>query len=210
MGHVVLLGDSSLDNGAYTGGGPDVAAHLRQALPPGWRVTLLALDGSSASDVPAQLARLPRDATHLVISVGGNDALANAEVLDQRARSVGDALGKLADIRERFQRDYGHMLRTALAHRLPTVVCTIYYPRFPDTEFQRVAVTALSIFNDCIISEAAGAGLPLIDLRRVCAEDADFANPIEPSATGGARIAQAIARVVLRHDFSPGRTAVYT
>ncbi len=126
MGHVVLLGDSVLDNGAYTAGGPDVAAHLRHTLPPGWRATLLALDASFTHQVPSQLARLPQDATHLVIS------------------------------------------------------------------------------------EATGAGLPLIDLRRVCTEDADYANPIEPSATGGARIARAIARVVQEHDFSRGLAAVYT
>jgi len=31
-------------------------------------------------------------------------------------------------------------------------------------------------------------------LRLICDEDADFANPIEPSARGGAKIAQAISR----------------
>ena len=30
MPHVVLLGDSILDNGAYTSGGPDVVTQLRQ------------------------------------------------------------------------------------------------------------------------------------------------------------------------------------
>jgi hypothetical protein len=31
-------------------------------------------------------------------------------------------------------------------------------------------------------------------LRLICDEDADFANPIEPSARGGAKIAQAISK----------------
>ena len=30
----------------------------------------------------------------------------------------------------------------------------------------------------------------------ICGRDEDFANPIEPSATGGAKIARAIARLV--------------
>lgn len=40
-GHVVLLGDSIFDNGAYTGREPDVATYL-SALLPEWRTTLMA------------------------------------------------------------------------------------------------------------------------------------------------------------------------
>ena len=33
MGHVVLLGDSVLDNGAYVGAGPDVVSQVREVVP---------------------------------------------------------------------------------------------------------------------------------------------------------------------------------
>jgi hypothetical protein len=33
MMHIVLLGDSVVDNAAYTNGGPDVIAQVRQLLP---------------------------------------------------------------------------------------------------------------------------------------------------------------------------------
>jgi hypothetical protein len=81
MKHVVLLGDSVFDNAAYISGGPDVVTQLRQRLPPGWRASLLAVDGSVIASIAQQLARLPADASHLVISVGGNDALGYASVL---------------------------------------------------------------------------------------------------------------------------------
>jgi hypothetical protein len=55
--------------------------------------------------------------------------------------------------------------------------------------------TALSIFNDAITRAAFTRGLPLIDLRLILNEDADYANPIEPSARGGAKMAGAIARL---------------
>ena len=74
-GHIVLLGDSVFDNGAYISAGPDVATQLRLALPARYKVTLLARDGAVAADLPHQIARLPDDASHLVVSVGGNDAL---------------------------------------------------------------------------------------------------------------------------------------
>src|SRR5689334_2118739 len=45
MTHVVLIGDSVFDKGAYVAGGPDVVRQLRGVLPGGWRATLTAVDG---------------------------------------------------------------------------------------------------------------------------------------------------------------------
>src|SRR3954468_2790312 len=73
--HVVLLGDSIFDNKSYVGAGPAVIDQLRRELPSGWQATLLAVDGRTASEVAHQLRGLPRDASHLVVSAGGNDAL---------------------------------------------------------------------------------------------------------------------------------------
>jgi hypothetical protein len=206
--HVVLLGDSVFDNAAYVAGGPDVAGQLRGLLPD-WRVTLAAVDGHVLADVKAQLARVPADASHLVVSAGGNDALRHAGILDAPARSVADTLGMLADIRARFERDYRAMLDTVRAGGLPLCACTIYDPRYPDPLRRRLATTALSFLNDCIIREAALRGLPLIDLRLVCDDDADFANPIEPSVQGGGKIAAAIAAMVTGHDFGSGRSGLF-
>jgi hypothetical protein len=75
MSHVALLGDSVFDNGRYVPGGPAVTEQVRARLPQGWRVTRLAIDGHMCRDLPRQLVLLPADATHLIVSVGGNDAL---------------------------------------------------------------------------------------------------------------------------------------
>jgi hypothetical protein len=50
------------------------------------------------------------------------------------------------------------------------------------------------MLNDIVTREAFLRDLTLIDLRLICSEAADFANPIEPSLRGGAKIAQAILR----------------
>jgi hypothetical protein len=71
MAHVVLLGDSVFDNAAYVGGAPDVIAQLREQLPTAWRATLAAVDGTTVAGLAQQLARIPDDATHLVISARG-------------------------------------------------------------------------------------------------------------------------------------------
>src|SRR5215210_349851 len=98
MPHVVLLGDSIFDNAAYVSGGPDVVAQLSDALPEGWRATLCAVDGAVASDIGRQLARVPSSASHLVMSVGGNDALGHIDMLQRRAQSFAEVLGHLADV----------------------------------------------------------------------------------------------------------------
>src|SRR5678816_3159912 len=106
MPHLVLLGDSIFDNAAYTNGGPDVVAQLRALLPKDWKASLLAVDGSTTDDVPAQLARLPHDATHIVLSVGGNDALIQLAVLEKPVSLVAEAVGALADIASEFEVRY--------------------------------------------------------------------------------------------------------
>src|ERR1700737_5356342 len=81
MPHLVLLGDSIFDNGIYTSGGPDVVSQVREFLPSGWGTSLLAVDGSTTDNIADQMGRLPEDATHLVLSVGGNNALTEASGL---------------------------------------------------------------------------------------------------------------------------------
>jgi hypothetical protein len=193
--HVVLLGDSIFDNAAYVGRDPDVRAQL-QAMLQGSKgpskATLLARDGATIAEVGAQLSGLPTDATHLVVSTGGNDALAAIGLLEAKATSVADALATLAAMGDEFRRDYAAMLDVVAARGLPTAVCTIYEPRFPEPALRRAAATALSLLNDQISREIFSRGLAMIDLRLVCDEDKDFANPIEPSAHGGAKIARAI------------------
>lgn len=210
MSHVVLLGDSIFDNGAYVRRGePDVVRQLERHLPGGWKATLRAVDGSVVGGVERQLAAAPADASHLVVSSGGNDALGWTSILSERAQSVAEVLARLSRIGDEFERDYRQMLSVLLARRLPCAVCAIYYPQFPEPELQKLAMTALTIFNDVIVRQAFMHGLPLIDLRLVCNEAQDYANPIEPSAHGGEKIAATIARLVREHDFTRRRTEVF-
>lgn len=201
MSHIVLLGDSIFDNAAYVGRGPDVIAQLRAILPQGWQATLLAVDGSMTTNISRQLEKLPTDASHLILSIGGNDAINNADILNRPAQSTAEALQQLAYVAEQFEADYNAMLRSVLAYQLPTAICTIYYPCFPDAEVQRLSVTALTVFNDAIIRTAITNRLPLLDLRLICNEADDYANPIEPSVQGGQKISIAIKSLLLEYPF---------
>jgi len=199
-GHVVLLGDSIFDNAVYVPDGPSVIEHLRSLLPAGWEATLLALDGATISSVERQLQRLSDDATHLVLSVGGNDALGHSGfILSEPADSFASALSGLAKIRDDFSIEYREMLNDVRAVGLQLAVCTIY-DSIPGL---RPAESAgLSIFNDAITREVIAAGLTMLDLRLICDEATDYAaiSPIEPSASGGGKIARAIHTALFTPD----------
>src|SRR5215213_9845539 len=179
MSHLVLLGDSIFDNAAYTRGGPDVVTQVRTLLPHGWAASLLAVDGHRTIDVGRQIPRIPVDATHLVLSVGGNDALSHIDILDRPAKSSAQVLAMLADVGGRFEDGYRKLVSALVARARPLVVCSIYNGSFPDPTYQRLAQTALTVFNDVILRVAFERALTVIDLRLVCDQPPDYANPIE-------------------------------
>jgi len=209
MKHVVLLGDSIFDNKAYVNGGPDVIKQLGESLPSGWKATLGAIDGATTVDIKRQLKDLPDDTTHLVVSVGGNDALGHKDLIEDKAGSVAEVLHKLAKIRGEFQKDYRAMLDFMLAKKLPTAFCSIYEARYEDPDTRKIAATGLAVFNDTIMREVFARGVPLIDLRLIFNDDADYANDIEPSVQGGAKIARVITTLVTTHDFTRRRSVIY-
>jgi len=191
---IALLGDSIFDNSAYTGGQPDVVTHLRALLPPGVRATLLAVDGATTGELTEQVSRVPADATHLVVSIGGNDALGYTDLLDAPATSTADALRLFGDTVDRFEAAYRSAVQPLIDRGLPLTTCTIYNGAFEDPDHAARARVALMLFNDVILRVAFEHHASVIDLRLVCGEKADYANPIEPSGQGGMKIAQAITR----------------
>lgn len=189
--HLVLLGDSIFDNAIYVPNGPAVIHHLRALLPAEWQATLVARDGDVVTDIGGQITKIPIDATHLVLSIGGNDALESQDILLKPAGNVESALTQLAALRRSFRDRYRYMLGQLCRLQMPLAVCTIYdaVPELaPELE------TALCLFNDTIVREANTAGLPIIDLRCICTNPLDYSevSPIEPSGQGGSKIAAAL------------------
>ena len=195
MTHIVLLGDSIFDNRSYTGAQPDVVTHLRTLLPKGARATLLAVDGATTRSIARQGAEIPGDATHLVVSVGGNDALSHSDLLHAPATFTADPLRLLVQRIDRFEADYRAAVQPVLSVGLPTTLCTIYNGALTEPDEAARARVALMLFNDVIVRVAVEHHASLIDLRLVCNESTDYANPIEPSGPGGMKIAKSIARV---------------
>jgi lysophospholipase L1-like esterase len=193
---IVLLGDSIIDNGAYVGSGePDVAKQT-QALLPRHTVVKRAIDGAVCADVLcSQLGDLtPED--HVILSAGGNDALQHIDLLETSTGSTPkEVLARLGKIRDDFCRTYASLLDRLAIARARVLVLTVYNPCMgsdgKDITYQKAAEGAVSIFNDVIQQEAHRRSFDILELRTLFTDRADYANPIEPSAIGGAKLAQA-------------------
>ncbi|MFZ5889606.1 MAG: SGNH/GDSL hydrolase family protein [Myxococcota bacterium] len=206
--HIALLGDSIFDNGAYTNGAPDVVTHLRGIVPRSVRVSLLAIDGSTTADLRQQLSALPADASRVVLSIGGNDALSNADILNLPVESTYEALHLFAERTDVFEASYRAAISDVVEAVPDTTLCTVYNGNLTE-EQATVARIALMMFNDVILRTAFALRLPIIDLRLICTEPVDYANPIEPSAIGGKKIARAIAAAFgIGTSTSPSRVFV--
>jgi len=193
--HVALLGDSIFDNASYTSGEPDVVTHLNSVLPRGSTATLLAVDGATVSGIAAQVRRVPPQATHVGMSVGGNDALRNIDLLSLRVNSSAEALKVFAQRIAAFEHAYRAALLDVIALQRPLTVCTIYNGAL-EKDIATIARLALALFNDAILRAAVDKHIDVIELRAICTEPGDYANPIEPSGRGGRKIALAIAKAV--------------
>ena len=201
--HLALLGDALQNIDLGPG---DIESALIAVPRNQWRLTVLH---------PTQLLRpscvsaIPDDATHIVISLEGGWAIATSQMLEAPASSVRDALGTLAAIADQFEGMFTGMVAAARETGLPCVICTMVPARFARPEDQRVTSAALAIFNDRVLSCAFGAGLPLVDLRLVCNEDADFATETLLSRAGVRKAANAIRAALYRVSRPGESTRVY-
>jgi len=90
-----------------------------------------------------------------------------------------------------FESAYVSAIGHVLQLQRETAICTIYNGNLSPSEAY-VARVALMMFNDVILRCGFQHGLTIIDLRLICDEESDYANPIEPSGSGGLKIAKAV------------------
>ena len=192
MPHLVLLGDGILANSAHTNKEPDTATTIRQLLP-GWTVTLLAAEGSAMAAVSTQLQRFPAKPDLAVLSVGGNDAMEHADLLQQPAKSSGETLDALIKMADGFAEKYEAVVASVRGRSPRLVLCTIYEPPLVGKDTASRARILLALLNDRILRTAYRSASDLLDLRAICTKADDFRMQIEPSASGAAKIGRAIA-----------------
>jgi len=212
--HIVLAGDSIFDNKPYVEQGDTVSDILKQKISLDHKLTLLAVDGHIASDVSKQLVNLPSDCTDLFISVGGNDALQHAYILENKVSTVAEAFELFTEIIINFKFNYLDMIESVI-QRCGAIgcknitICTIYKD-VPN--LGPLLQTALSLFNEAILELANNQQWNVIDLRIICNEETDysFVSPIEPSREGGEKITDVIVKVLAQTNNDDTFSKVFT
>lgn len=201
--HAVLLGDA-LENIDL---GPD---HPERALVPRprnpWKLTVVPPEQVLR---PGPISAIPGDASHIAISLDGGWAIDTSGLLRGRANSIEAALDTLATAADEFESIFSALVTAALETALPTAVCTLVPARFAEPARQRVAATALAIFNERIERRAFAARLPIVDLRLVCDENADYASETLLSRAGVRKVANVVRTAFYEASRSGGRTRVF-
>ena len=190
--HVALLGDSSFDNGNWTDG-PCVTEQVREYFP---QTSLYACDGALIAAIAPQSMKIPADVTHVVVSVGGNDATAAVNVVKKQCSDGEQAILEVWKFVKAWERDFDIAiteLRKQVGPDVKIVLCSIYSPCFGPfgvtTVSQDAADAFIALVADAMLRVATRFGLPMIDWRRVMNKVEDFTNPIEPNSTGGLKMA---------------------
>ena len=198
---VDLFGDSIFDNAVYVDGPENsVSGHLRRISP--MDVRLNAVDGFVTDDVTRKMEREFHTrygrANGGIISVGGNDALSIVDEFMSPVVNILDAFERIHPHLIRFEASYDRMLKKMLEHfELENLrVCTIYdaIPVSRSGYLTESMLMGLNLYNGVITKLANRHKVAVLDLRNICTEDSDYSevSPIEPSFSGGLKIAKAI------------------
>lgn len=205
--HIVLLGDSTLDNGRYLNLARGELSVERQLLKRctdyGWEMTVLAQDGSMLEDVrQRQLLLIPPDATHVVMSASGNDLLSLLNQMVVANFTLSSMYGAIGSGLKQVAETYHAILKSLKDKGVHLACCTVYRPNFNHMLFKTLAVFSLGLHNSRIHESSVDLDCSVIDLASLFDCNEDFANPLELSTRGGSKVVENIVTFVHDHPIS--------
>lgn len=181
----ILLGDSILKNDAYVSDGKSVDELLKEQT--NGTSICLAADHSKIVDIYSQLERLPSEmdnnSTTIFLSAGGNDIL--TYYVDQGNTATDTSI--LGPMFAAYKKLVKH-IHTILP-KAKLVLLDIYYPEnLSYTQYHPV----LKEWNGLVYKYASKNDYSVLKISKVLTKSEDFSFGIEPSATGGRKIAETI------------------
>ena len=181
----VLLGDSILKNDAYVSDGKSVENLLVERT--NGKTTCLAVDHSKIVDIYSQVDKIPdnlnSNLTTVFLSAGGNDILTH--YVDQGNDSTDTSI--LGTMFAAYKK-----LIKSIQKKLPNaniVLLDIYYP---ENMTYKQYHSIINDWNKMVYEYAAKNGLSVLKVSGVLTKPDDFSFGIEPSATGGRKLVDAI------------------
>ena len=181
----LLLGDSILKNDAYVSDGKSVEQLLVERT--NGKTTCLAIDHSKIVDIYSQVDKIPEELntsqTTVFLSAGGNDILTH--YVDQGNDSTDTSI--LGTMFAAYKK-----LIKSIQKKLPNaniVLLDIYYP---ENMTYKQYHSIINDWNKMVYEYAGKNGLSVLKVSGVLTKPDDFSFGIEPSATGGRKLVDAI------------------
>ena len=149
-----------------------------------------------------QIQLIPEEATHIALSIGGNDLLRLSDNLgDKVGTRFQENLIFLSKLKQKFAEKFRRVIHNINSLGIPFTVCTIYYAgSIVETGEKRIDLgdqlgfagtdIVVDAFDAAItqVSQKAENCREIIDLRLLFDDTNCYANPIEPSRIGGEKI----------------------
>lgn len=184
---IILLGDSILKNNSYVENGEAIDSLLIKKS--NSKVFSYAEDGSNITDVYSQLDKVPlelnKKTTTIYVSIGGNDILSqyvdrmiNLTNMTSLTMIFSKYVTLIESIKTRF-------------HLCKIVLLDIYYPK---SIMYKVYYSLIKKWNEMIDEYVNNTKNTILILKisNILIQDNDFIFNIEPSNTGGDKIANSI------------------
>ena len=182
--HVILCGDSALNNKNVTGFDPEtelsIEGELNRALGDESRaiVRVLATPGHCMKDfTQTQLPQVPAMATHIFLSIGGNDALAKAKELFEQPGKISLLLGFIHWLFFLFSLEYYQTLSTLKTiGKSQVFICTLYTPDMKKAFWWKRWLCAFALWhlNRVIRTVAHQFNYDILDLAVICDPKTDM------------------------------------
>ena len=181
----ILLGDSILKNNSYVKNGKGIDDILNEKT--NGNTKCYAKDESTVVDVYSQLDSIPSDlnkkSTTIFLSVGGNDILnnyADKEVSIKDTKVLGPMFNAYKTLIKSIQTKMDES---------KLVLLDIYYPtNIKLSQYKPI----LEEWNKMITDFASSNNIEVISISNILIESTDFTLNIEPSESGGEKIADNI------------------
>jgi len=182
---VVLLGDSVFKNESYVKSGLSVSEYVKNQTSSTY---CYALNDSTIVDVYHQLEQIPLDYNDpncsIFLSVGGNDILSNHVENIESLRPIFIAYTKLI-----------RSIKTKM-DKSKLFLVNIYYPSsLKYSQYTPILVEWNQMIDDYAYNSTSNiAGV--VRLNEILKEKSDFTHEIEPSESGGLKVAEAILKSI--------------
>jgi len=152
---------------------------------------------------------IPAEATHIGICVDGAWAIETKRTAARECADNPGGPGRSGPAADEFENMFACLIAAARRPVCRRSYARSFRRRYTEPSQQRVAATALAIFNDRVLRRAIAARLSIVELRLVCDEESDYASETLLSHTGVRKVANVARSALYEISRNPNARGVF-